>query len=683
MARRGTWTELGKTKLQSSGLTSSIGDQLGMYEIPSAMLLDKSFEARPALVIPYMGTDKQPAAAHPRWPNFYRIRYLDKPAFGFKEAAGAKDQRYAQPPGSGTCAYFPTNCNWEEIKKDPGFEIIFTEGELKAAAACEADFPTIGLGGVWNFRSSKEGIWFLPELEQFDWIKRTVYICFDSDYMEKPNVCLAINGLCEELQERGAYVRVLMLPGAEDDKKVGLDDYLLENTPEDLAELLRTSEPLGISKSLWQMNKEVMYVENPGLVVVEEDGQKLSADMFKGHSRWATASAIESKVGAKGDILREKVPGAPVWLRWPLRRSVKAVTYAPGEPKITEDNKYNQWGGWGTKPKKGDVAQWLKLTKFIFGSAEPGVLDWFYDWCAYPIQNPGAKLFSGVVIHGIAQGTGKTLIGYHLGLIYGKNFKEIKDDDLEQSFWAENKQFILGDEITGKDNRAYMNTLKRLITGSTVDINIKFIPQYELPNCMNFMFTSQHGDSFFLEDKDRRFLVVEVQDDPLPEEFYLAYDKWYKNEGAAALHQWLLDRKISPKFNPAAAPPRTAAKERMIAATKGDVASWVAELKAFPDQTLRLGQMRYTRDLFTSKELLTIYEQDHPNSKVTAVGLGRQLSAAGCVQVADGQPVIGPDGKAARYFAIRNIAEWKREKSRKFIEKHLQLQPVTDRSARK
>lgn len=678
MARRGTWTELGKEKLLSSGLTSSIGEALGMYEVPSAMQLDPSFEARPALVIPYMGIDKKPTAAHPKWPNFYRIRYLDKPTFSFKEAAGEKERRYAQPPRTGTCAYFPTSTDWQTIHKDAEFDVIFTEGELKAAAACEAGFPTIGLGGVWNFRSSKDGLWFLPELEVFNWTLRTVYVCFDSDYMEKPNVCMAMNALCEELQERGALVRVLMLPGAEDGKKIGLDDFLLEHPAEELADLLRTSEPLGMSRSLWKINDEVVYVENPGLIIVEATGQKLSADQFKGHSRWATASAIETKVSAKGDLMREKVPGAPVWLRWPMRRSVRKLTYAPGQDKITAEGDFNQWPGWGTKPRKGSVEPWLKLTKFIFGGAEPGILDYFYDWCAYPVQNPGAKLFVGVVIHGIAQGTGKTLVGYTLARVYGENFKEIEDDDLEESYWAENKQFILGDEITGKDNRQYMNTLKRLITKSTIDINIKFIPQYSLPNAMNFMFTSQHSDSFFLEDKDRRFLVVEVQDDPLDREFYREYDKWYKSdEGAAALHQWLLDRKISKTFDPAAPAPRTAAKDRMIAATKGDLGSWVNEMMAFPEQTLRLGQMRYTRDLFTSRELLSIYEQDHPNSKVTAVGLGRALSAAGCIQVDNGAPVKGPDGKMGRYFAVRNIASW-RKRPRKEIEKHLQSQMVRE-----
>lgn len=675
MARKGEWTKLGKEKLLSSGLNSNIGAKLGMYEVVSAAQLDKSFEARPALVIPYLGLDKKPLTSHPRWPNFYRIRYLDKPPVDFKKVAGEKDQRYAQPPRTGVCAYFPASVDWMDVATDPEYDIIITEGELKAAAACEKGFPTIGLGGVWNFRSSKDGIWFLPELEAVDWVRRTVFVCFDSDYLSKPNVCLAINGLCQELEERGALPRLLALPEGDEGDKVGLDDYLLAHTKEELTELLEASEPLGMTRALWRMNSEVVYVEDPGLIVVEDTFQKMNADQFRGHSRWATANALETKVSAKGDTIREKVPAAPVWLRWPLRRSVAKLTYAPGHELITPDRKFNQWPGWGVEPAKGTVQPWLKLTKYLFEDAEDGILEYFYDWCAWPIQNPGAKLFVAPVIHGIAQGTGKTLVGYTLGRIYGHNFKEIADADLEESYWAENKQFILGDEITGKDNRQYMNTLKRLITKSEIDINIKFVPQYSLPNAMNFLFTSQHGDSFFLEDKDRRFLIVEVASDPLPDEFYSEYGAWYKGRGPSYLMQWLQERKISKTFNPSAHAPKTYAKERMIAATKGDAGAWVAELKQFPEQILTIGEMRHTRDLFSSRELLDMYEREQPNSRVTAVGLGRQLSNAGFQQVNKGQPLMGPSGKMERFFAVRNCDTW-RKVDRKKLEANLKLQPV-------
>lgn len=647
-----------------------------MFETPSAALLHNSFQALPALVIPYHDLEGKQARSHPKWPDFFRLRYLAK-GTTVKDLATDKSQRYAQPPGSGVCAYFPKTENWTKIAKDTEQGLIFTEGELKAAAASDNGFPTIGLGGIWNFMAQREGIFFLPELEKIDWRRRSAWICFDSDYASNPNVCAAMNRLAEELDERGAQVNTLLLPDLIENGKTGLDDYFLEKDDQDFERLLNAADPLGFSRALWKLNKDVIYVEDPGLVVVEATRQKMAPSQFKEHSRWATANYPERKISKDGDLIVKKEPAAPAWIRWPHRRSAKSVTYAPGEGLITEAGEFNQWSGWGCEPKPGDVKPWLELNRFLFEDAEAGALEWFYDWCAYPIQNPGVKMFSSVVIHGVVQGTGKTLIGLTLGQIYGDNYKEIKDDDLESTYWAENKQFIMGDEISGRDNRQYANTLKRLITQRTVTINIKFVPQYDVPDCINYLFTSQHPDAFFIEDTDRRYFVNEVTADmPLPMSFYIGYDKWLWGDGPSHLFHWLLKRKINKDFNPAAPPPKTMAKERMIRNSKSELTSWVRDLRDFPDQVLRFGNMRYTRDLFTSAELLNMFKNDHPDSKASAIGLARALAQAGFFQVCNDQPLKGPDGKQGRYFAVRNCGYWRKKTNRKEAEKHLLSPPV-------
>jgi hypothetical protein len=672
------WTELGKAKLSSSGLTTAIADTLGMYEVASAALLHESFLPLPAIILPYHNTQGTPASSHPRWPHFYRGRYLAK-GNSFKDLATDKSQRYFQPPGSGVCAYFPRMENWEQIVKDTSQGITITEGEFKAAAACDNGFPTIGLGGVWNFMAQREGVVFLPELEKFDWSKRAVWVCFDSDYASKPEICAAINRLTQELDERGAMVNVLLLPDLVEGAKTGLDDYFLQKGPDEFEDLLDNSEPLGFSRALWKLNQDVIYVEDPGLVIVEATRQKLAPSQFKEHSRWATASYPERSITKNGDILVKKEPAAPAWIKWPLRRTAHKITYAPGAPAITDDNYFNQWPGWGVVPKPGDIKPFTQLIDYLFEGLEKESKDWLYDWFAYPLQNPGVKMFSSVVIHGVVQGTGKTLVGLTLGRIYGANYKEIKDDDLESTYWAENKQFIMGDEISGRDNRQYANTLKRLITQQNVTINIKYVPQYDVPDCINYLFTSQHPDAFFIEDTDRRYFVAEVAANvPLKTEFYSAYDKWLWGDGPSYLFDWLLKRKIK-NFNPAAPPPLTQAKERMIRTSKGELAAWVQDLKDFPEQMLGYGGMRHTRDLFTAMELVDMYHTKHPNGKANAVGMGRALAQAGFRQVDGGHALRAPDGSMGRYFAARNVAQWRRCKSRRDMEKNLTLLPVSDR----
>jgi hypothetical protein len=116
----------------------------------------------------------------------------------------------------------------------------------------------------------------------------------------------------------------------------------------------------------------------------------------------------------------------------------------------------------------------------------------------------------------------------------------------------------------------------------------------------------------------------------------------------------------------------------MIASTKGDVESWVRELREFPEQILRIGQMVHTRDIFSSRELLMMYEVSNPNSRVTAVGLGRKLSEAGFRQANAGQPLRGADGRMERFFAVRNADTWLRVMDKRKLEEHLKRAPVRE-----
>lgn len=682
--KAGTFNDAATQKLESSGLTPEQANACGMYSVNTAAQLGEHFESQPALVLPYFATNGRPLRPHKAWPEFYRLRYLGETQVkGFAEAAGAKPSRYTQPRDTGVCAYFPRLADWAAIATDPKEPILITEGELKAAKATAEGFPTIGLGGVYSFRASAQGMFFLPELEEFEWARRRVSIVYDSDYASNSMICAAINALAEELQERGALVYVATLENVYEDenRKTGLDDFLVERGDDELIALLKRAEPLGISKRLWQMNNEVVYVRDPGMVVAQRTGQKMDCSKFGAHSDWATVSVPERKMKPDGTMQVLKASAAPMWLKWPMRRAVDKVSYLPGAERFAEQDGvtyFNQWKGWGVEPRKGNIKPWLTLIDFLFQGAEKGVKEWFLDWCAYPIQFPGTKLFSAVIMYGRMTGTGKTLVGYTLARIYGQNFIKIKSKDLYDTWWAENRQFVLGDEISGSDKRAEADMMKAMITQEEININIKYIPQFSIPDCVNYYLTSNHADALFLEDEDRRFFVHEVLGAPLPDDFYKAYDKWLKKDGgAAALMQWLMDRDLS-NFNPKAMALRTSARERMIMSGKSDLAMWCAELKDAPAVKLKLGQLRHQRDLFTSSELLGMYEHEHERQigKVTANGMSRALQAAGFRQAYNGQPLSSPDGKQHRYFMIRNVDRWSRVKDRKALVKHIALQPM-------
>src|ERR1039458_3915399 len=145
--------------------------------------------------IPYMDPDGKPT-------GFYRVRYLGK-AEGM-EGATEKPQRYAQPPDTRPALYVPGGVPWREIQKQIEMPLWITEGEIKAASACKLGIACIGLGGVYSWRSAKQGQILIPALEAFKWPGRNVALAFDSDLKTNPQVLRALIALSRELTKRGA-----------------------------------------------------------------------------------------------------------------------------------------------------------------------------------------------------------------------------------------------------------------------------------------------------------------------------------------------------------------------------------------------------------------------------------------------------------------------------------------------
>lgn len=660
--------KLGVEKLLSSGLTLEDAQTLGIEVLNGFQTgqLHDSFAAKASLRLNYYDLTGEPLTPRPKWPAFYRIRYLedvDDPG-SFAGQTDKKKLRYVNEPEAGVAAYMPRSVDWFAVAADVNVPIIITEGELKAAKACKEGFETIGLGGVFNFKAVRQGIPFLPELEEFEWVRRNVYICYDSDYRTNPNVCLAMNQLAEELVDRGAIVHALSLPDLTEEGKTGLDD-LLVGAPDAvgmLNSLLAQAEPLGLGRPLWRLNDKVTYVRDPGLILVRKSHQKMSPEAFKSHA-FSTVSYTEQVMRADGEMSYRKVGAASAWMNWPLRSEVTQLLYEPGQPEMVEDVErngvaFNIWKGWGCEPIKGDLKLWHQLLDHLFVGAEKEDRQWFERWLAYPLQHPGTKLYSAAVVFGIHHGTGKSLIGYMMGRIYGRNFVEINKDNLTAGNydWAEARQFVLGDEVTGSAKRDINDMLKKLITQATFRINIKYVPTFEIKDVINYLFTSNHPDAFFMEDNERRYFIHEVKVGPLGEDFYTAFDEWMKRgPGPSALFHYLLNLDLGD-FNPHAPARKTAARSRMIADTKSDLGEWVARLIADPDSMLRSGGIKIDRDMFTNRELLAIYDPEQ-RTGTTANGLGRELRRSGVVLAYEGKTLITKDA-SDRYYILRNHEKW-------------------------
>ena len=254
------------------------------------------------------------------------------------------------------------------------------------------------------------------------------------------------------------------------------------------------------------------------------------------------------------------------WCEHPERDIVRVreVGFDPGGDDA--EIKCNLWAGWPTEPQAGGCEKLLDLLRYMCANdAHPEMLyQWVLRWIAYPIQHPGAKLKTTLVIHG-PQGTGKNLFFEALMSIYGPYGRVIGQDAIEDRFndWASRKLFLIADEVIARSDLYHVkNKLKAFITGEWIRINPKNLAAYDERNHVNMVFLSNESMPVVLEEDDRRHVVIWTPE-KLSRDYYLAVLDEIANGGAAALHDYLLHLDLG-EFGAGQSPPITSAKSELI-----------------------------------------------------------------------------------------------------------------------
>lgn len=248
--------------------------------------------------------------------------------------------------------------------------------------------------------------------------------------------------------------------------------------------------------------------------------------------------------------------------------------------------KCNLWGGWPVIDKDakpvfkegtghiirydnitGSCDNQLDLLRYLCGNEEnpDQLFEWLLKWLAYPLQHPGAKMQSAVVIHG-PQGTGKSLFFEGYARIFGTYGRVLGQEALEDKFnsdWAEKKLCIIADEVLARGDMFHIkNRLKGFITGDTIRVNPKNLAAHNERNQMNIIFISNERMPLVLENDDRRHCVIWVPP-KLSDEFFDAVCAEMDAGGIAALHDHLLRIDLR-NFKPSTKPPMTSAKKDLI-----------------------------------------------------------------------------------------------------------------------
>lgn len=191
-----------------------------------------------------LGRDNIPCGGllirNPAHPEAIRIR-LDVP---FAPSIEDKPLRYLSPIGQTNYAFIPAE---HGVSLEHMSEIWVVEGEFKALCGASHGLPTIGISGIWSWRSDNNsdqakiskltGSDATADIDDANAIicdfkndltgKRFV-LAFDSDINQYHVGWSSFDRFAEELYARGAdEVKILITPAVKGFDKTGLDDYFV------------------------------------------------------------------------------------------------------------------------------------------------------------------------------------------------------------------------------------------------------------------------------------------------------------------------------------------------------------------------------------------------------------------------------------------------------------------------
>lgn len=572
------------------------------------------------------------------------------------------------PPNEAPHAYMPPVYDWGTLRE--GDRVYIHESAIKAINGALLGLPSIGLNGVWGWTSRKHGIALVEELKDLPWkaLKLQPVIVFDSNAHDNWQVQAAENQLAAKLLEvTGRHAVALRVPKRPNGQDQGFDDYRVTAGDEDALEFLQgPGSPVDISdyqRMMLQLNSEVCVVRSLGRIAEQASGTLMTRAVFTDVNYAHFVYDIED-----GERTRQ-VSVPRLWLANTTRVEVNALEYSPGKERLIAGpggaKNLNLWRGMGLEPEPGDVDPWLEL--LTNNVKDEFLRQWIIAWCAYPLQNVGAKMNSYLLVFG-PSGTGKNLFFKPLHAIYGANAVIVDTDALKSTFTSlyAQRQFVHADELVrcrGEEDMVSQR-VKYLVTQEYLKVNQKNEPEYTVENHVNLAITSNYWDCIKLDQDDRRACVVRwgpgAVDQRGNQSYWKNYVRWAESEtGAAALYEYLLGLDIS-WFDPAAWAPPTEWKEEVKAATMSPMEQWVADLYASPEDALPLTGK--DKAVWTAKELAVLYygESEAELSPGKAKSMANALRNAGFQQAHGGKLIKRPSTSTPeRWWVIqRRDAVW-------------------------
>jgi Primase C terminal 2 (PriCT-2)/Family of unknown function (DUF5906) len=269
--------------------------------------------------------------------------------------------------------------------------------------------------------------------------------------------------------------------------------------------------------------------------------------------------------------------------RYGLRHTVNSQGFFPGQPVLyTENGK--SYVNLYTEPaamlvptqQEGDMV--ADLWNYLFPRPEDQAFGtYLLKFYAHVVQKPAIKITSAPLMISKEFGTGKTTAMFDIpkALVGTDNSKLVSNKVLRSSFsdYITGSQFLHFDEvhINGKwDSDDTANSLKNLVTGTSVEIHPKGLKPYNIPNRIFITATSNYEDAITLPSNDERrwgiYYLEPTRQLTLEERkaYFKTFHDWLNGPRGPGVLRHIFNSIPISDFNPHAPPPITEAKYAMV-----------------------------------------------------------------------------------------------------------------------
>ena len=177
--------------------------------------------------------------------------------------------------------------------------------------------------------------------------------------------------------------------------------------------------------------------------------------------------------------------------------------------KVTDDNDYTK------------IEDYLFHIKDVWANGNDETYNYILNWFAHIYQKPEKKTLVAIVIPSKTQGNGKNLaLKPHSEIMKDLYYSTAQIDEIVGNFnpSAEGRLLINLNECTWAGRKSQSGILKALVTEDKMTINNKNVKPYMIENYSNVIVTSNDEHPIEIEQKDRRYFVLNIKEEKLSDE---------------------------------------------------------------------------------------------------------------------------------------------------------------------